>query len=128
MPDYSHRGTCAVPVSMVSIANAIWKALDPDVGGDSSFDILRGTDQFGAELAITSALCTSDFAAQASHLIANPQALHAVVAQDYTQRWEGLDPPNLADVEAFCSTARIVVTTRDGTLEDHLASISLKLL
>lgn len=127
MSDYTHRGTCAVPVTMVTIANAIWRALDPDVGGDSSFDILRGIDQAGAEWALTSALCTEAFADQAPYLIAHPPALHGVVTQDYAQRWEGVEPPSLAQVEAFCRSARIVVTTRDGAMEAHLVELDLLL-
>lgn len=127
MSDYTHRGTCAVPVALVSVANAIWRALDPDVGGDASFDILRAVDQAGAEWALTSALCTADFAGQAPYLIAHPQALHSVVAQDYAQRWEGIEPPSLADVETFCGAARIAVTPRESTLEEHLVELGLEL-
>ncbi|NML24340.1 hypothetical protein [Zoogloea dura] len=127
MSDYTHRGTCAVPVALVSTTNAIWRALDPDVGGDSSFDILRATDSASAEYALTSALCTEAFAGQAPYLIANPQALHTVVAQDYAQRWEEIEPPSLADVEMFCAAARIVVTTRDEALEAHLVELGLLL-
>ncbi|MCV5968526.1 hypothetical protein, partial [Lactococcus petauri] len=90
------------------LADAIWRALDPDVGGGASFNILRADDQAGAEYALTSALCTADFAGQAPYLIAHPPALHAVVAQNYAQRWEGIEPPSLTDVEAFCGAARVV--------------------
>jgi hypothetical protein len=128
MPEYSHRGTCAVPVALVATANAIWRALDPDVGGDASFDILRGIDQAGAESALTSALCTEAFAVQAPYLIAHPPALHGVVAQDYAQRWEGLEPPSLADVVAFCGAARIVVTARDGAMDAHLVELGMSLV
>lgn len=127
MPEYSHRGTCAVPLHLMNVAGRIWRALDPDVGGDSSFDILRGIDQAGAEWALTSALCTTDFADQAPYLIAHPQALHGVVIQDYAQRWEGLEPPNLEEVGAFCRSARIVVTARDGAVEAHLVELGLQL-
>lgn len=127
MSDYTHRGTCAVPVALVSVANAIWRALDPDVGGDASFDILRAVDRAGAEWALTSALCTEAFAGQAPYLIAHPQALHGVVAQDYATRWEGLEPPSLADVDAFCGAARIVVTTRDEMLDGHLTNLGIVL-
>lgn len=127
MSDYTHRGTCAVPAALQPIANAIWRALDPDVGGDASFDILRGIDQAGAEWALTSALCTADFADQAPYLIAHPHALHGAVIQDYAQRWEGLEPPNLEEVGAFCRSARIVVTARDGAMEAHLVELGLQL-
>lgn len=128
MSDYTHRGTCAVPLHLMNVAGRIWRALDPDVGGDSSFDILRGIDQTGAEWALTSALCTADFAGQAPYLIANPPALHGVVAQDYAQRWEGIEPPTMADVVEFCAAARIVVTARDGTMEAHLVELGMGLV
>lgn len=127
MSDYTHRGTCAVPLHLMNVAGRIWRAMDPDVGGDSSFDILRGIDQAGAEWALTSALCTEAFAGQAPYLIAHPQALHGVVAQDYATRWEGLEPPSLADVDAFCGAARIVVTMRGGSLEEHLTNLDMVL-
>lgn len=127
MSDYTHRGTCAVPLHLMNVAGRIWRALDPDVGGDSSFDILRAVDQAGAEWALTSALCTEAFAGQAPYLIAHPQALHGVVAQDCATRWEGLEPPSLADVDAFCGAARIVVTARDGAMEAHLAELDMAL-
>ncbi len=116
-----------MPVALCQIANAIWRALDPDVGGDTSFDILRGTDEVGAEWALTSALCTADFATQAPYLIAHPQALHGVVAQDYAQRWEGVEPPSLADVEVFCGAARVVVASRDDTMGSQLVELGLNL-
>ncbi len=127
MSDYTHRGTCAVPLHLMNVAGRIWRALDPDVGGDSSFDILRAVDRAGAEWALTSALCTEAFAGQAPYLIAHPQALHGVVAQDYAQRWEGIEPPSLGEVEAFCGSARIIVTTRDASLEAHLVELDLLL-
>lgn len=127
MSDYTHRGTCAVPAALQVLANTIWRALDPDVGGAVSFDTLRAVDPAGAEYVLTSALCTTDFAAQAPYLIATPAALHGVVAQDYAQRWEGIEPPSLADVEAFCGAARIVVTARDDTLDTHLVDLGVDL-
>ncbi len=127
MSDYTHRGTCAVPAALQVLANSIWRALDPDVGGAVSFDTLRASDADGAEYSLTSALCTMAFAEQAPYLVANPQALHAVVAQDYAQRWEGIEPPSLADVESFCGAARIVVTVRDVRMEAHLVELGLQL-
>lgn len=125
MPDYTHRGTCAVPAALQALANAIWRALDPDTGGDLSFDTLRATDTSGAEYALTSALCTTDFAAQAPCLVATPAALHQVVAADYASRWPDLVPPSPEDVAEFCRSARIVVTDRTAAFGAHLDELGL---
>lgn len=127
MSDYTHRGTCAVPLHLMNVAGRIWRALDPDVGCDSSFDILRAVDRAGAEWALTSALCTEAFAGQAPYLIAHPQALHGVVAQDYATRWEGVEPPSLEEVEAFCESARIFVSSWEAPLNDHLSALAISL-
>jgi hypothetical protein len=128
MSNYTHRGTCAVPAALQALANAIWRALDPDTGGDLSFDTLRATGAAGAEYVLTSALCTTAFAEQAPYLVATPAALHGVVAQDYAQRWPDLVPPSPEDVAEFCSSARIVVTDRATAFAEHLDELGLVML
>lgn len=125
MSDYTHRGTCAVPGQLRDLAGAIWRALDPDIGGNLSFDTLRATDASGAEYVLTSALCTTAFAASAPYLIATPAALHQVVAADYANRWPDLVPPSPEDVAEFCSLARIVVTDRTTAFAEHLDELGL---
>ena len=125
MSDYTHRGTCAVPGQLRDLAGAIWRALDPDIGGNLSFDTLRATDASGAEYVLTSALCTTAFAASAPYLIATPAALHQVVAADYATRWPDLVPPSPEDVAEFCSLARIVVTDRATAFAEHLDELGL---
>jgi hypothetical protein len=125
MSDYTHRGTCAVPIALRALANTIWRALDPDTGGGLSFDTLRASDATGAEYALTSALCTTDFAAQAPYLIATPAALHQVVSADYATRWPDLVPPSPEDVAEFCAAARIVVTDCSLGFDEHLAQVGL---
>lgn len=128
MSDYTHRGTCAVPIALRALANAIWRALDPDTGGDLSFDTLRASGAAGAEYVLTSALCTTDFAASAPYLIATPAALHQVVSADYAARWPDLVPPSPEDVAEFCAAARIVVTERAMELDAHLADLGMTLV
>lgn len=125
MSDYTHRGTCAVPGQLRDLAGAIWRALDPDIGGNLSFDTLRATDPADAEYALTSSLCTTDFAASAPYLIATPAALHQVVGADYAARWPDLVPPSPEDVAEFCSSARIVVTDCSLGFDEHLAQLGL---
>lgn len=125
MSEYSFRGTCSIPVGMVQIANVIWRALDPDIGGGVSFDFLRAVDQDGNEFAVTSALCTPDFAGQSEFLMANPEALFGVVSSDYAVRWGGMPPPTLEEVTSFCSGGRIVVTLADQDYESHLNTLGL---
>ncbi len=83
--------------------------------------------QAGVEYALTSALCTTDFAAQAPYLIATPAALHQVVAGDYATRWPDLLPPSPEDVAEFCAAARIVVTECSFGFDEHLAQLGLVL-
>lgn len=123
MSDYTHRGTCAVPAQLRELANAIWRALDPDTGGDLSFDTLRATDQAGAEYVLTSALCTTAFAEQAPYLIATPIALHQVVAANYATRWPDLVPPSPEEVAEFCAAARIVVTDCSLGFDEQLGLV-----
>lgn len=123
MSDYTHRGTCAVPAQLRELPNAIWRALDPDTGGDLSFDTLRATDPSGAEYALTSALCTTAFAEQAPYLIATPAALHQVVSADYATRWPDLIPPSPEEVAEFCAAARIVVTDCSLGFDEQLGLV-----
>lgn len=109
-------------------ANAIWKALDPDAGGATSFDILRASDASGNELVLTSALCTADFANQAPYLIGDPATLHGVVLQDYALRWEGDMPPSVEAVASFCKVAMICVTDSAESLSAHLNAMGLEQL
>lgn len=125
MSDYTHRGTCAVPIALRALANSIWRALDPDTGGGLSFDTLRASGAAGVEYSLTSALCTTAFAEQAPYLIATPAALHQVVAADYATRWPDLVPPSAEDVAEFCSLARIVVTDRATAFAEHLDELGL---
>lgn len=127
MSDYTHRGTCSVPIAMQSLANAIWLALDPDTGGDKSFDTLSAVDSANAEYAITSALCTAEFANNGPYLLANPQALYHVVSTDYANRWSELQHPSVDMIAQFCEEAKITVTTANVELYEHLNSLGLKL-
>lgn len=58
-------------------------------------------------------------------MIATPAALHQVVAADYANRWPDLVPPGPEDVAEFCRSARIVVTDRTATFDEHLEELGL---
>lgn len=107
---YTHAVKIKLPVAMADIAAAIGRALDPDAGGDKSFSRdVTGADAEGllifGDTISTSTPCTEEFHAQATYMLANPQALHAAVSADYAARWADLVPPTLEECEAFCAGA-----------------------
>lgn len=97
MSDYNHALAITVPATLLTIAQTISRALDPDVGGYYSWQI----SEDGLTIS-TSAPCTSDFKVQAEYMLANPQALFDACAADYAARWADLVPPTLEECESFC--------------------------
>lgn len=109
---YTSQITMTLPVALADIAAAIGRALDPDTGGAESWHrpILSwgedGTPVY-ADTLVCSTLCTPEFRAQAEAMATDPVALHLVCVADYDRRWVGLEPPTLADCQAFCSAVVI---------------------
>ena len=108
---YTSQITMILPLDLASIAASIGRALDPDVGGAESFhrQIARydGEVPIYGECLVCSTLCTPEFRAQAEAMVAQPELLHAVCQADYATRWPDLDPPTLADCQAFCAAVVI---------------------
>lgn len=102
---YTASLTITVPAALYSVACAIARALDPDVGGADSFGPLID----GATEYTTTTPCRPEFAQQALAMASNPAMLHYAVSADYAARWPGLTPPTLAECHAFCAGA--VLTT-----------------
>jgi hypothetical protein len=98
MSNYSERLSITLSADLAEIAAKIGRALDPDVGGESSFV----TSEDGLTIS-TSTPCTPEFKAQSEYLLANPEALHAAVSADYLARWGDMTPPTLAECQAFCA-------------------------
>ena len=97
MTAYSHTLSLRLPASLLPIAQAISRALDPDSGGADSWMVDGDT--------ITAAgPCTEQFHAQVQAMMADASLLHQVVAADYAKRWAELTPPTLAECEAFCAS------------------------
>lgn len=109
---YTSQITMTLPLALASIAAAIGRALDPDVGGAESFHrVVTGyqddeTPTFGDTL-VCSTLCTPEFRAQAEAMAAQPELLFQACKADYAMRWPDLEPPSLADCQAFCSAVQI---------------------
>jgi hypothetical protein len=95
--NYTHTITLIAPLSLLSIASAISRSLDPDVGGADSWQTVDDTITVKTP-------CTEQFCNQALYLIANPEALHAAVSADYSARWPHLTPPTIGDCEQFCGS------------------------
>lgn len=107
---YSATLTITVPAALYSVACAIARALDPDVGGAESF----GPEREDATEYTTTTPCVPAFAQQALAMVANPAMLHYAVATDYAARWPDLTPPTLAECEAFCAGAVITASGIDN--------------
>ena len=93
---YDATLSISLPAALAPIAAMIGLALDPDTGGDRSFNL----SEDGLTIS-TSTPCTSAFAAQAAYMLAHPEALHAAVSADYAARWADLVPPTLEECQAF---------------------------
>ena len=94
MTAYSHTLSLRLPASLLPIAQAISRALDPDSGGADSWMV-------DGDTIFTAGPCTEDFYNQAQAMLADPALLHYAVTQDYSQRWQDLTPPTLSECEAF---------------------------
>lgn len=103
---YSATLTITVPPALYSVACAVARALDPDVGGAESF----GPERDDATEYTTTTPCVPAFAAQAMAMASNPAMLHYAVSADYAARCPDLTPPTLAECEAFCAGAVITTT------------------
>ena len=94
MTAYSRTLSLRLPASLLPIAQAISRALDPDTGGADSWTLEGDT-------ITTSTPCTEDFYAQAQAMLADPALLHGAVSADYVARWSDMTPPTLEDCQAF---------------------------
>ena len=94
MTAYSHTLSLRLPASLLPIAQAISRALDPDSGGADSWMV-------DGDTIFTAGPCTEAFYNQAQAMLADPQLLHYAVTQDYAARWPDEVPPTLAECEAF---------------------------
>ena len=94
MTAYSHTLSLRLPASLLPIAQAISRALDPDSGGADSWMV-------DGDTIFTAGPCTEDFYNQAQAMLADPALLHYAVTQDYSQRWQDLTPPTLSECEQF---------------------------
>lgn len=107
MSDNFRVTVSGVPSEMESVASAIGRSMDIDVGGADSF--VKGED--GKLVAKTWA--NEEFANMFQYLFQNPEALHMAIVSDYEKRWQGLTPPSLEDIIQFCSVADMNITSTD---------------
>jgi len=99
---YSERLTITLPSALADIAASIARSLDPDVGGEFSFQ----ASEDGSTISCTTP-CEPQFKAQAEYMMLHPEALHAAVVVDYASRWPDLVAPTLAECVAFCVNVQI---------------------
>lgn len=122
--NYTHRLCIAAPLVLLDLANAIGRALDPDVGGDKSFDSVQaGPDAATPTHAVCDVIVVTDFATQAAGMLGHPAYLHGAVAADYAARWPHLVPPSLAECEAFIAASAIAIEPVGRELAELLATL-----
>ncbi len=109
---YSSTITITVPATLYSVACAVARALDPDVGGADSFGPER---EDATEYTTYATPCVPAFAQQALAMASNPAMLHYAVTADYANRWPDLIPPTLTECEAFCAGASLSSPITDTT-------------
>lgn len=102
MSDYTKTLSLVAPASLLPIASAIARALDPDTGGADSWQTV-------GDVITMSTPCTEQFYNDALYLITDPQTLHTVVTSDYETRWADLTPPTLEQCNAFCTGVILVL-------------------
>lgn len=108
---YNYTVTLTVPKSFADIAAKIGMALDNDSGGASSWNrtIIGYTQDkepqpIYGDTIFVSTPCQKEFHDQVPVLLANPAMLHAIVANDFANRWPDEVPPTLAECESFCKS------------------------
>lgn len=112
----------ATPLALEGIANAIGRALDPDVGGDRSFaGVLCAESPPPATHVVCDVLLTGGFAQQCQHMLAHAGMLHAACGADYAARWAALAAPSPQDCAAFLTQSLITIEPRGRALDDVLA-------
>lgn len=112
----------AAPLALTDIANAIGRALDPDVGGDRSFaGVLCAESPPPATHVVCDVLLTGAFAQQCQGMLGQADLLHAACGADYAARWAALDAPSLHDCASFLVQSLITIEPRGRALDDVLA-------
>jgi len=95
---YSERLTITLPAALADIAANIAQGLDKDSGGRYSFQL----SEDGQTISCATP-CEPYFKAQAEYMMVHPEVLHATLVAEYSERWPDMQPPTLADCEAFCA-------------------------
>lgn len=111
MNPYTDTITMKLPLELASVAAAVGRALDPDVGGADSFHRIVGRYDgeipIYGEILICSTLCTAEFKKQAEFMLTHPEVLFTACIEDYNRRWPEFTPPTLEECAAFCQAVTI---------------------
>ena len=108
---YDATLTITIPIAQRETGKRISRALDADVGGYLAFGQFLGADmqpcdELAAVYTTYSSPCSQELAGSMEYLIANPEALQAMVAADYAARWSEFAAPSLEECVGFCAQAR----------------------
>lgn len=108
---YNYTIRIEVLKDQAEVAAKIGAALDPDSGGASSWNrtIIGYTDDkepqpIYGDTIFVSTPCEKEFFEPVPVLLANPAMLHAIVAQDFANRWPDEVPPTLDECVSFCKS------------------------
>lgn len=106
---YNYTIRIEVPASQAIVAAKIGMSMDPDAGGAASWlPVITGYDSEGNPIhgntIFVSTPCEKEFHDQVPVLLANPAMLHAIVVQDFANRWPDEVPPTLDECVSFCKS------------------------
>jgi hypothetical protein len=111
---YTHEAVIITPIALYETSSKLGRAFDPDVGGDKNFDMfLASADKPTVK---THCCCyvriTSQRAGEFGYLLndgGKPNALHAMVVSEYETRWQGIEPPSLAECTEWLAQSDVEV-------------------
>ncbi|MCX7204750.1 MAG: hypothetical protein NT086_01940 [Proteobacteria bacterium] len=112
---YTTKVTLTAPLGLSDICAAIARGMDTDVGGAASFRPIypsasadKSADGYPEKPLLPAThleaafWAVPEFATAIKHLMADPNALHATLALDYSLRWLKLIPPTIEECQLFC--------------------------
>lgn len=100
---YTTKITMSAPIELLSTCTKIAKAMDPDRGGENSF-------QVGDTEIYTSFWATKSFSNTLQYLSTHSVELYNYCVEDYNRRWTNLIPPTLEECEQFTSSISLTIT------------------
>lgn len=121
----SYRVTVTVPLELATVASAVGRAMDVDIGGADSFvPVYASYDSYGKPIGDPIKLCaqtwaSKEFAEMFQYFLASPVGLTLAVAADYEARWPELSPPTKESIVSFCAKAQLTIEPSIAIIEHN---------